>query len=82
MKQQLFTNWHPMRWIALVLGLALGLIWLANNAPVSGFLSLFLLFQAITNTGCIAGQCTPGMKNDYDKERPGETEYEEITTKK
>jgi len=58
LKLQLFTNWHPMRWVALGLGFVLGMNWLVNSAPVSGILALFFLFQAVTNTGCLAGQCT------------------------
>lgn len=57
--QQLFTGWHPMRWVTLIFGLVLGYNWLVYNAPVSGALSIFFLFQAVTNTGCMAGQCTP-----------------------
>ena len=71
-KQQLFTNWHPMRWVALGISLILGFNWLANSAPVSGLLSLFFLFQAVTNTGCFAGQCAPSQ-------HPMSEEAEEIT---
>jgi len=55
--QNLSSGWHPMRWVALGLGLFLGYNWLVNSAPVSGFLSIFFLWQAISNTGCIAGSC-------------------------
>lgn len=56
-KNTLFANWHPMRWIALAFGLFLGWNWLANSAALSGFLSAFFLFQAVTNTGCLCGSC-------------------------
>lgn len=58
-RRQLLTNWHPMRWVALAIGLFLGYNWLAESSPVLGFMSLFFLFQAVTNTGCLAGQCAP-----------------------
>lgn len=58
-RRQLLTNWHPMRWLALAIGLFLGYNWLAESSPVLGFMSLFFLFQAVTNTGCLAGQCAP-----------------------
>jgi hypothetical protein len=58
-RRQLLTNWHPMRWLALTIGLFLGYNWLAESSPVLGFMSLFFLFQAVTNTGCLAGQCAP-----------------------
>lgn len=51
------SGWHPMRWVTLILGLTLAVNWLVNSAPVSGIISVFLLYQAVTNTGCIAGQC-------------------------
>ncbi len=75
-KQQLLTNWHTMRWVALGISLVLGFNWLVNSAPISGFLSLFFLFQAITNSGCLAGQCTPAAYNKIDDAE--EITYEEI----
>ncbi len=78
-KNQLFTNWHPMRWVALGFGLFLGFNWLANSAPISGFLSLFFLFQAVTNTGCMAGQCAPAVpQSSPEKSNIEDIEYEEI----
>jgi hypothetical protein len=78
-KQQLFTNWHTMRWVALAFGLVLGTNWLINSAPISGFLALFFLFQAVTNTGCLAGQCAPAVPATENKQSNIEdVEYEEI----
>jgi hypothetical protein len=83
MKELFLTNWHPMRWVALVFGFGLGLNWLLNAAPISGFLSLFFLFQAITNTGCIAGSCAPDLRAQADSDLDIENiEFEEIKTKK
>ncbi len=72
----LFTNWHPMRWAALVIGLTLGYNWLVNSASFSGALAIFFLFQAITNTGCLAGQCAP--KTAVVDSKIEDVEYEEI----
>jgi hypothetical protein len=76
-QRQLFTNWHTMRWVALGFGLALGMNWLINSATLSGFLSLFFLYQAVTNTGCLAGKCAvPAANrsgNDIDN-----VQYEEV----
>lgn len=58
-KNQLFTNWHSMRWVSLGLGVILGFNWMVNSAPISGFLALFFIYQAVTNTGCLAGRCVP-----------------------
>ncbi len=78
-KEQLFTNWHPMRWVALIFGVGLFYNWLVNTAPVSGFLALFFLYQAITNTGCFAGQCaTPAYQGVDDTEAAQSVEFEEI----
>lgn len=74
--EQLFTNWHPMRWIALIFGIALGYNWFVHNASLSGALSIFFLFQAVTNTGCLAGQCAPRTVAADD--RIEDVEYEEI----
>lgn len=63
-KQQIFTNWHPLRWILLGMSGILGYNYFVYGASVSGVLALFLGFQAITNSGCIMGQCTPGLKVD------------------
>lgn len=83
MKERLLTNWHPMRWVALVFGLGLGLNWMLNAAPISGFLSIFFLFQAITNTGCLAGQCAPEFQPHNGSVKDiKDIEFEEITTKK
>jgi hypothetical protein len=74
----LFSNWHPMRWITLILGLILGYNWFFHHAPISGVLSVFFLFQAVTNSGCLAGRCAPvsnqapGVGDDHT------IEYEEV----
>ena len=80
-KEQLFSKWHPMRWFALTLAAILGYNWFVYSAPVSGFLSLFFLFQTVTNTGCLAGRCGVPTGN-YNEEDIDNIEYEEINTKK
>ncbi len=80
LKNQLFNNWHPMRWVALILAAILGYNWFVYNASVSGVLSLFFLFQAVTNTGCLAGQCGVPAENFSDNELD-EIQYEEIESK-
>ncbi len=76
LSDQLFTNWHPMRWVALAFGLVLGYNWLMHSASLSGVLSIFFLFQAVTNTGCMAGQCAPRAVPSDDAVE--DVEYEEI----
>jgi hypothetical protein len=77
----LFTNWHTMRWVALGVGLALGYNWLINSATLSGFLSIFFLYQAVTNTGCMAGRCAVPSVNSPESEM-NEVQYEEIKPNK
>lgn len=73
---QIFTNWHPMRWAALAFGLVLGYNWLTHGAAFSGALSVFFLFQAVTNTGCMVGQCAPAIAGTEDQAE--DVEYEEV----
>ena len=76
LSEQLFTNWHLRRWIILAFGLVLGYNWFVYNASISGVLSIFFLFQAVTNTGCMAGQCAPrAVASDEPIE---DVQYEEI----
>ncbi len=51
-KQALLTNWHLMRWIRLVIGIALGIHAFQSRDAASGIVASFILFQVITNTGC------------------------------
>ncbi|TVQ67815.1 MAG: hypothetical protein EA360_01315 [Balneolaceae bacterium] len=78
-KDQLFQNWHTMRWVALGFGLFLGINWILNSAPISGFLSLFFLFQAVTNSGCMVGQCMPASPYETElRSENREPDFEEI----
>lgn len=77
-KQTLFTNWNFMRWVRLGLGLIIGIQAIQNHEPVLGLLSAFLLFQAITNTGCCGsnGCAVPSSKKATHKHE--EIEFEEL----
>jgi hypothetical protein len=77
-KQTLFTNWHFMRWLRLGLGLVIGIQAIQNHEPVLGLLSAFLLFQAVTNTGCCGanGCAVPTSKKPSHKQE--EIEFEEL----
>jgi len=57
-KQTLFTDWHFMRWLRLGLGIVAAVQAIIFHDTLLGFLSAFLLFQTVTNTGCCgAGAC-------------------------
>lgn len=57
MKQLLFSNWHPMRWVRL--GFALFLFFQAYTTQQWFFIGfgLFFLAQAVFNLGCGVGGC-------------------------
>lgn len=78
LKEQLFSNWHPMRWVFLVVALMLGYNYLVHGAAVSGVLSLFLLFQSVTNSGCLLGQCTPDLNPKEADNEVDDVTFEEI----
>lgn len=77
-KETLFSNWNFMRWVRLALGIVAGIQAIEFHDTFLGFLSVFLLFQSLTNTGCCgAGACgVPRSKTNSQKIE--ETEYEEI----
>jgi hypothetical protein len=56
-KDRLFTNWHLMRWIALAVGLFFIVQGFRFQDLISGLVGGFFLFQAVTNTGCLCGNC-------------------------
>ncbi|TXK45845.1 hypothetical protein FVR03_11680 [Pontibacter qinzhouensis] len=66
LKYQHLTGWHLARWIRLVLGIALLVQAVATSDLLVGALSLVLLFQAITNSGCCgpSGCSVPQNKQD------------------
>ena len=57
-KQTLLSHWNFMRWLRLGLGLFIGYQSIIAHDPLAGFISVFLLLQAVTNTGCGGGGCT------------------------
>lgn len=80
-KEQLFSNWYPLRWFMLLAGLFFGYNYLADGTAISGLLSLIILFQALTNTGCLLGYCSPGFQDQAKPESaPKDVTFEEIKT--
>ena len=77
-KQTLFTGWHFMRWLRLVLGIVFLVQAIQMHDTVIGVIAGFFLVTAITNIGCCgAGRCaTPTQKNTEDSVE--EITYEEI----
>ncbi|MCE9538160.1 MAG: hypothetical protein K8R85_02955 [Bacteroidetes bacterium] len=81
MKQMLFTGWNFMRWLRLGLGIFIAIQAIQNHDTLSGFISAFFLFQAVTNTGCCSsGGCSvPSSKKNFNKIE--DVKFEKIKTK-
>lgn len=73
-----FAQWNLMRWLRL--GVGLFLLWQLTQKPdiITGFVSAFFLFQAITNTGCCgaSGCSIPAKGNEASRRREGSKEEE------
>ena len=77
-KTQLFSNWHFMRWLRLVLGGYIAYQAILNHDPLAGMIAVFFLFQALTNTGCCgSGTCAVPLSEQKNKDTT-EVEFEEI----
>lgn len=77
----MFTeNWHTMRWVALSIGLFLGLMAFLNDDIITALFSVFFLFQAISNKGCMVSQgCYTSTKiQPQSKEENSSIEYTEV----
>ncbi len=80
MKYTLLNNWHPMRWIALGVGMLFVGMGVWHVDILSGLLGGFFLYQAATNTGCLCGQCAvpAGASTESDSNDVDEVEFTEI----
>ena len=56
-KQQLFSGWNLLRWIRLIIGIALAVEAFSGGNIIFGFVAGLLLLQVLTNTGCGGGSC-------------------------
>lgn len=78
-KTTLFTNWHTMRWVALSIGIFLAAMAIWYQDIVTGFLSAFFVFQAVTNTGCMVAQsCGVPQQKKIQPETDSEINYTEV----
>ena len=80
-KTTLFTDWHLARLIRLGLGLFIAIQAIRTHDSLSGFIAAFLLFQALSNTGCCGanGCAVPTTRSKHD--RNADVEFEEIKGK-
>lgn len=81
-KQTLLSNWHFMRWLRLGLGMFVAYQAVVAHDALAGFIAAFLLFQAVSNTGCGGvGGCavpTPSKKSSAVED----VEFEEVKSVK
>ena len=63
-KEQLFSGWHTMRWIRLVIGIVAMVEAISSGEAIFGLVAVFLFFQVYSNTGCdgSAGCALPERK--------------------
>ncbi len=78
-KDRLFSNWHLMRWIAVAAGLFFIVQGLRFQDLLSGLIGGFFLFQAVTNTGCLCGNCAvPVQSSELGETNIKDVEFTEI----
>ena len=80
-KQTLFTGWHFMRWLRLILGVVFIVQAIQMHDTMVGVIAGFFLVTAITNIGCCgaAGCAAPPRNTRENKENSTEEiSYEEI----
>ena len=78
-KQMIFTNWHFMRWLRLILGGFIAAQAIQNHDLIPGLISAFFLYQAITNSGCCgANGCTATPTKNTEDIKVKDIEFEEI----
>ncbi|WP_138430999.1 hypothetical protein [Fodinibius saliphilus] len=79
MKERLFSNWYPLRWIALAAGLFMMVQAIRFMDGLSALLGGFMLYQAITNKGCLVGQnCSVSRVKEAGTQEVNSVEYTEI----
>ena len=73
-------QWHFMRWLRLGLGLLIGFQAIQSGESISGFIAVFLLIQALTNTGCCGTGCN--VSGSTKTNNIEDTSYEEVSGNK
>jgi hypothetical protein len=76
--QSLFTGWNFIRWLRLILGIAIASQAVETKDMFVGIIAVLLIYQAIANIGCCGvNNCTiPTTKNNNTQLQ--EPEYEEL----
>lgn len=77
-KQTLFSGWHFMRWLRLVLGIVFMVQAIQMHDTMVGIIAGFFLVTAITNIGCCGAASCAAPKINAKENSPEEISYEEI----
>lgn len=79
-KTTFLSNWHTMRWVALSIGIFLAVMAIWYQDIVTGFLSAFFVFQAVTNTGCMVSRScgVPQGADSHSYNKDPEIDYTEV----
>lgn len=68
-KDDILSNWHTMRWVALAIGVFLAAMAIVDQDVLTGLFSAFFLVQALTNSGCmVASSCGVPVQSTSEKE--------------
>lgn len=78
---RIVNGWHFMRWLRLVTGLILAYQAYVLADSVFGFMAVFFLLQAITDTGCCGASSCATASYRKPNENPDEPEFEMINHK-
>lgn len=76
--ENLFTNWHFMRWLRLGLGIFVAVQAIQHRDVLAGMIACFFFFQVITNTGCCGTAGCSVPSSDKKVNNAKEVDYEEI----
>jgi len=82
LSERIHQPWNFMRWFRLLIGIYLVYEGIAAHDSLPGLFGAFLLYQAISATGCCgSGLSCSGDFETTDKEVKNQIEYEEVTEK-
>ena len=79
--EKLLTGWDFMRVLRLMLGVYIGIQAILLADTLSGMISIFFLYQAVTNTGCcgVRGCAVPTQEQGQSTQ---EVTFQEVESKK
>ncbi|OSZ81961.1 hypothetical protein CAP35_01425 [Chitinophagaceae bacterium IBVUCB1] len=77
-KNRLLSGWHFMRVLRLVFGVVFAIQAVIMKDYIIGLMSVFFLYQGITNTGCCGETCTRKYDGAKEKAKNEVVSFEEV----